>query len=207
MTAYPHDTHPPANHVFVDFENVHEVDLSVIGAKTVTLTLLLGPRQAKLDIGLAERLIQHAASVQLIRLESSGKNALDFVLSYYLGRAVAADPTAYFHIISRDTGFDPLVEHLKTRAIKVRRHEDFSTLTFSGPPKQVPVLDDATAHVLEILRKNATNRPKKKKTLLAHLKSHLGKDGTDAAAMSLLEKLRKAKHIGIDEKEAVTYTL
>ena len=37
------------NHVFVDFENVHEVDPSVIGARSVSLTLLLGARQTKLD--------------------------------------------------------------------------------------------------------------------------------------------------------------
>ena len=29
------DLPPPLHHVFVDFENVHEIDLSVIGAKAV----------------------------------------------------------------------------------------------------------------------------------------------------------------------------
>src|SRR6185436_5440924 len=43
---------PPVNHVFVDFENVHEVDFSIIGAKAVSMTLLLGARQTKLDAAL-----------------------------------------------------------------------------------------------------------------------------------------------------------
>ena len=173
----------------------------------MTLTLLLGPRQTKLDTPLVAKLLQHATSVKLIRLDSSGKNAVDFALSYYLGRTVLADPIAYYHIISKDTGFDPLVEHLKTQSVKIRRHDDFSTLTFSGPPKPARVVDDTTTRILTILRKNTTNRPKKKKSLLAHLKSTLGKDGTDAAAMTLLEKLKKGKHIGIDDKDGVSYLL
>src|SRR6185436_12859689 len=98
----------PMNHVFVDFENVHHVDFSLIGAKAVSFTLLLGAKHTRLDVALVEKLLEHAASVQLVRLTTSGRNALDFALSYYLGRAVLADPTAYFHVVSRDKGFDPL---------------------------------------------------------------------------------------------------
>ena len=93
---------PPMNRVFVDYENVHTVDLSIIGAKAVYLTLLMGAKQTKLDADLVEKLMAHAASVQLIRLTTSGKNALDFALAYYVGRAVITDPTAYFHIVSKD---------------------------------------------------------------------------------------------------------
>src|SRR5215207_4198920 len=118
--------HPaPLNHVFVDFENVYELDLAVMGNKAVSFTLLIGPRQTKLDVCLVEKLFEHATSVQLVRLASSGRNALDFILTYYLGRAVAFDPTGCFHIISRDTGFDPLIEHLLSKRIDARRHDSF----------------------------------------------------------------------------------
>ena len=103
---------PPTNHVFVDFENVPEVDASIIGLKAVNFTLLLGANQKKLDAALVEKLMEHSASVQLVRLTSSSKNAVDFALAYYLGRAVLADPTAYFHLVSKDKGYDPLIEHL-----------------------------------------------------------------------------------------------
>lgn len=49
MSAHPTHLPPPMNHVFVDFENVHEVDPAVIGARSVSLTLLLGARQTRLD--------------------------------------------------------------------------------------------------------------------------------------------------------------
>jgi hypothetical protein len=204
---------PPLNHVFVDFENVHQVDAAVIGAKTVSFTLLLGAKQTKLDAGLVEKLMEHAATVQLIRLTSSGKNALDFALAYYVGRAVSANPAVFIHIISRDTGFDPLIEHLRSRHIHARRHDSFATLTFSGtakaatvaPKVETAVQKDPLIRVLESLRKNITNRPKKKKTLLSHLKSTLGKDATEAEAANLLELLRDAGHLSIGDKDAVTY--
>lgn len=202
---------PPLNHVFVDFENVHQVDLSVIGAKSVNFTLLLGAKQTKLDAGLVEKLMEHAASVQLVRLASSGKNALDFTLAYYVGRAVSANPAAYIHIVSKDTGFDPLIEHLRSRHIYAHRHDSFETLTFGGTAKATSVVLKAEPtgfaqplkRVMEHLRKNVANRPKRKTTLLSHIKSQLGKDATDADAANLLEKLRKAGHIIIGERDVV----
>jgi len=111
----------PMNHVFVDFENVHDIDLSVIGGKAATFTLFLGAKNTKLDVTLVERLLVHAASVSLIRLTRSGKNALDFTLAYYVGRAAVNDPHGFFHIISKDAGYDPLIEHLRSRHVRAYR--------------------------------------------------------------------------------------
>lgn len=198
----------PMNHVFVDFENVHHVDLAVIGAKAVSLTLLVGAKQTKLDAAMVEKLMEHSASVQMIRMTSSRKNAVDFALAYHLGRTASTDPTAYFHIISKDTGFDPLIDHMRQRNIRVRRHDDCTTLTFSGPPKPPPSppqppLDRALAH----LRKNTTNRPKRKKTLVSHLRALCGSGASEKDALTLIEKLRKAGHLKIGDKDAVTYSV
>ena len=139
------DFPPPLDHVFVDYENVQALDLAVIGNKGVTFTLLVGPHKKKLDVELVEQLFSHAASVELVRLTTSGRNALDFTLAYYIGRAVAADPSGFFHIVSKDTGYDPMIEHLQSRHIRVRRHNDFSALTFSSLPKpQAPAAVEAS---------------------------------------------------------------
>ncbi|MCX6868214.1 MAG: PIN domain-containing protein [Verrucomicrobia bacterium] len=130
---------PPMNHVFVDFENVHQVDLTLIGVKSVSFTLMVGAKQTKLDSDLVEKLMEHSASVRLVKLKSSGQNALDFALAYYLGRAVLADPTAYYHIVSKDGGFDPLIDHLRARHINVQRHANCAELTFTWPGKKLPV--------------------------------------------------------------------
>jgi hypothetical protein len=206
MTAHPNHHSPPMNHVFVDYENVHEVNPAVIGARSVSLTLLLGARQTKLDAALVEKLIEHAAMVQLVRLTTSGENALDFALAYYVGRAVIADPTGHFHIVSKDTGFDPLIEHLRSRHIHAHRHNDFTTLTFSGPakPPSAPP-EDPMPRVLEHLAKHVNNRPKRKKTLLSHLRAFLGNAVTESDVLALVERLRQAGRLSIGNKDAVTY--
>jgi len=204
----------PRNHVFVDFENVHQVDSAVFALKHLSLTILMGARQSTLDTDLVMNMLEHAADVHLVRLTASGRNAVDFALAYYLGRAVLADPGAYFHVISKDTGYDPLVEHLQSRHVRVRRHADYAALNLmatlpvaAGIAKvSAPTLAaDMLGVVVERLRKHPSNRPKKKKTLLSHLKSTLGKDATDGDASALLDKLVKAKKISIDTKDGVTY--
>ena len=193
MTADPNHLSPPMNHVFVDFENVHEVDPVVIGARSVSLTLLLGARQTRLDVALVEKLMEHAATVQLVRLTISGTNALDFALAYYMGRAVMADPTGWFHIVSKDTGFDPLIEHLRSRHIHAQRHDDFTALTFSGPakpPSSPP--EDLMPRVLEHLAKHVNNRPKRKKTLVSHLLAFSG----NGAMSPIREALAEADVVG-----------
>jgi hypothetical protein len=198
------------NHVFVDFENVHEVDPALIGAKSVSLTLLLGARQTKLEAALVEKLMEHAATVQLVRLTSSGKNALDFALAYYVGRAVMTDPTGHFHIVSRDTGFDPLIEHLRTRHIHAYRHDNFTPLTAPARASvqtkpAVASPGDLLTRAAEHLRKLVTDRPKRKKTLISHLRARFDKTATDAAMLDLVARLCKAGHLTIGDKDAVTY--
>jgi PIN domain len=180
----------------------------VIGQKAVKFTILFGAKQTKLDMDVVEKLVAHAASVHLVRLTSSGRNALDLTLAFYMGRAVLADPTAYFHIVSKDKDFDPLIEHLHTRHVKAKRHADFATLTFSGSTKTPPAQTETlVSRVLNHLRKNAKNRPKSKKTLVSHLRTLAGKEGTEADVSALIDTLGKDGHVKIGEKDAVTYHL
>ncbi|MDB6077927.1 MAG: hypothetical protein JWO82_1674, partial [Akkermansiaceae bacterium] len=194
------------NYVFVDFENVHELDLSIIGEKEVVFTLMVGACQKKLDVELVEKLLECSASVKLIRLTSQGKNALDFALSYYAGRASATDPAGYIHIVLGDAGFDPLIEHLRSKGIKARRHDSFADLTFCGPPKgRDPVVDDPFERALAHFRKNITNRPKKKKTLLSHLTTQFANRLGESGISTLIDRLTGKGYLVIDQKEVVTY--
>ncbi|HUS34414.1 MAG TPA: PIN domain-containing protein [Verrucomicrobiae bacterium] len=206
MTANENtDPKLPVNYVFVDYENMHELDPALIGRKTVHLTLLLGAHQKKLDSTLVQKLVAHAASVQLVQLNSPGRNALDFALAFYLGKAAQADPTAYFHIVSKDTGFDPLIEHLQSHHIRARRHDDYTSLTFTSPAKLVAESpEELFTRVTTHLRNNAKNRPKRKKTLESHLAALCGGAMSANGVHELIDKLCKAG-LAIGEKDVVTY--
>jgi hypothetical protein len=220
--------HSITKHVFVDFENVCEVDTTLLENKNVSFTLLLGAQQTKLDVGLVQQLLLHAASVQLVRITSRGQNALDFALAYYLGQAVAAAPQSAFHIISKDTGFDPLIEHLVSKQIQISRHTDFALLTApsvrqpaspkikaspkpktpaTGARTAVAIREEVTTQALTLLRKISASRPKSRKTLLSFLTSHLGPDMTETGAARLIDRLSQAGALAIDAKDAVTYNL
>ena len=121
-------------------------------------------------------------------------------------RATMADPTAYIHIISKDQGFDPLIQHLRSRQIPAHRHDDFSTLTFSGTKKKAASLSKAEVErVLTHLRKNTTHRPKRLKTLESHLLAFSGPNATEEHVTRIISRLKKAGHITLDDKNAVTY--
>lgn len=212
--------HLPVNHLFVDLENVKSIDASVIGGKHLRLHVFLGPQNKKLDVEVVEKLLENAQAVQLIRIATVGRNALDFVLAYHLGQAVLADPKGYFHIVSKDAGFDALVDLLKSRHVKVKRHADWSTLHFQSTPKPAaavvapaevpkPAFSEAAQKLLENLRKNLKGRPKKEKTLIAHAMNYTGKDKPDAEAkaVKVVGELKKGKLIAVDEKGAVTYQM
>ena len=64
-------------------------------------------------LSLAAALQTLGSSAEYVTLETTGANALDFHIAYYIGVLSSQDPSAFFHVISKDTGFDPLIKHLK----------------------------------------------------------------------------------------------
>jgi len=120
----------PINRVFVDFENVPTVDLELIRNQAVEVTLLIGEKQRRLELGLVRQIHEHAAKVILIEVGASGRNALDLVLSWHLGRSAVLHPADPFFLISKDKDFDPLITHLRAQGLSVERLGAFSALPF-----------------------------------------------------------------------------
>lgn len=121
-------SHQPVNHVFADVENLKSIDPDLIGWRNVHLHLFMGVQNRKLEIEVVEKLIEHSQVTQLIRCPKPGKNALDFVVAYHLGQEVQSHPKGYFHLVSKDKGFDALIDLLHTRKVKAKRHESWNAL-------------------------------------------------------------------------------
>lgn len=129
------------HHVLVDFENVPTVDLTPIGDKVAKITLLIGEKQRRLELGLVQQIHAHAAKVTLIEVGASGRNALDLVLAWHLGKIAERHPDDSFWVVSRDKDFDPLIAHLRVRGLQVSRVEAFSALPFlaaASPIRKTP---------------------------------------------------------------------
>lgn len=103
-------------HILIDFENVQPeaAQLNVLDDESCHIWLFLGKLQQKsLSVDLCEALCRFGKNVHFVRVAKTGKNALDFYLAYYLGKITEQDNEALICILSRDGGFDVLVEHLE----------------------------------------------------------------------------------------------
>ncbi len=103
-------------HILIDYENIHPTAEQLNNLdKACCIWLFLGANQQKnISVDLAEALC-HFEKVEFIRIERIGKNALDFYLAYYLGKITEIDDEAIICILSKDNGYDVLVEHLQNQ--------------------------------------------------------------------------------------------
>jgi hypothetical protein len=190
------------NYIFVDFESVQEIDLTLIDGKPVKVFLFFGEQQHKMTVELSMQALHFHAQVEMIKLECTGKNALDFVLAHHTGLKAAADPDGYFHILTRDKGFDALVAHLRSKKILAAREEVFS---------QIPVLVDLRTLTLterlervktqlaKMKQENKDGRPKKRKSLGSMIHSVFQKQLLDENVHAVICGLEQKRWIKIVE--------
>jgi hypothetical protein len=112
--------------------------------------------------------------VEWIGVEGIGPNTLDFHIVFYLGQLSLQAPTSNFVILSRDRGFDPLIQHLGQLGIACKRIENLDRLSQSADVTYSP---DFLAEIAlpKILSIDSKSRPKTKSALYKYLKSLLVK--------------------------------
>lgn len=192
-------------YIFVDYENVREVDLDLVANRPVQVELVLGDQQKLLSVEMVKKLLKFSQQVRLVEAGKSGRNALDFVLACRVGAASVAEPQGFYHIVSRDKGFDALIAYLRKNHILARRDETFAAALVTEAPTIAP--EDRAKFVSERLRKNKTNRPKRKATLYSQINSYFGKKLTDPELAAIVQTLTQEGVIKVNEKDAVSYSI
>ena len=104
-------------YVLVDFENIQPKDIGALNDGPFRIKVFLGAHQAKIPLDMARALQAFGPGDEYIQIDGSGRNALDFHIAYYMGRLAAETSDACFYLISKDTGFDPLIKHLMAQNI------------------------------------------------------------------------------------------
>jgi hypothetical protein len=122
------------NFVMVDFENVQPSSLGALSPDTCDIKVFTGAHQKKVELALAQALQRFGPNAEWVQITGSGKDALDFHIAFYIGRLSSEHAGASFTIVSRDTGFDPLVKHLAKLGIGCRRVAGIDQITPAGPP-------------------------------------------------------------------------
>lgn len=212
--------------VLVDFENVQPASIGALDATAFSIMFLVGEKQRNMNIDVVQALSLSGIRCKIIRIEGNGRNALDFHIAYYIGRLSKEHPGSAFHIISKDTGFDPLIGHLgKEFKIDCKRWSAITEIPSvravhpnpspaprqaakPGPkpmPKQKVKVSDLANEMIENLEKRTTARPASTTSLAGAIKSHFrARNLTEAEVDAIIEELRKRGKLSV-EAGKVTY--
>ncbi|HKS29838.1 MAG TPA: PIN domain-containing protein [Pyrinomonadaceae bacterium] len=193
------------NYVLIDYENVQPDNFEALQQEHIHVIIFAGHRQTQIPVKTVAALQPKGGNAEYVHLTGSGPNALDFLIAYYLGHRAAKDPKAFFHIISKDTGFDPLIQHLKERKLRVCRVQSIEEIPILKPadPKATP---DRLALIVADLQKRGAARPRTVTTLSSTISAVFKKQLKAEEVSALVSDLKKKGLIKVEGKK-VTYNL
>ncbi|WP_350446473.1 PIN domain-containing protein [Pseudomonas solani] len=212
------------NYVLIDYENVQVKSLELLQEEHFRARVFLGPNNTKLPVDLVLAMQRFGSRAEYVQLETPGLNALDFHLAFYMGQLTVEDSVAFYHVISRDKGFDPLIRHLKGKGILAARSESIEEMPCFNPPaaaipaptKLEPVrlvvaegktIDDSTLKlvVADLVARKAA-RPRTIRTLLNTIHSKVGK-ATDISEVEGIYKALRQRGYVKEAGDKVSYAL
>lgn len=109
----------PLPHFFIDYENLQPTaeDFARLRGVDCRIWLFHGPHQNRFGADVVAAWQPLGERMRFVTSSKSGKNALDFHVAFGLGQAWQQDAdagiAAHYVVLSRDTGFDALLDHLR----------------------------------------------------------------------------------------------
>ncbi len=202
-----------AHWILVDYENVRPTDFDPERQQDTHILVFLGATQSKIPADLVMALQAFGTSARYIQCAANGKNALDFHIAFYLGDIAPRHPGDQFHVISADTGFDPLLKHMRTAYnVKVQRHATLPEIPRSAktvPAKKGTTKASATPSMEEVRKALAAAgnaRPRKVNTLRNWINTRFNGRMSERELDTTVANLRSRKLIAVDG-EKVSYRL
>lgn len=177
------------NYVLIDYENVQPEAMAVLSKEHFKVIVFVGANQAKVTFEVASVLQQMGERAEYIKISGNGSNALDFHIAYYIGLLASKEPEAYFHIVSKDTGFDPLINHLKGKKILACRSKDVTDIPIVKASNSKSPSEKIAVIIADLKRRGAA-KPRAVKTLTSTISSMFQKQLSDEELQSLLLELQ-----------------
>ena len=136
------------NVVLVDFENVQPEAFGQLAQDHFCVLVFIGADQTKLPFEVALAIQKLGARAEYIKIE-------------------AEDPSSYFHIVSKDIGFDPQIQHPKTKKIFAGRVKDLGEIPLlKVSAKKTP--EERVQIVVDKLAQPKVTKPRTVKTLTSY---------------------------------------
>ena len=189
--------------MLIDFESVQPDTLTPLLEDHFHVLLFVGANQSKVPFEVAAAVQKLGTRGEYIKMSGNGPNALDFHIAYYIGKLAAEDTSAFFHIISRDKGFDPLVAHLKAKKVLAGRWEAIGEIPLVKNGNRKSPKDLAEMFVAKLGEPKVT-RPRTEKTLASALKSHFRDSLEESDIPSVIKAIQNTGFLTISGGK-VTY--
>ena len=190
------------NYVLIDYESVQPEALSVLHEDHFRLIVFVGATQAKVAFETAAALQRMGERASYIKIAGSGPNALDFHIAFYIGQLSLQDSSSYFHIISKDTGFDPLLQHLKDRKILAARWRDVSEIPLLKI-SNAKLPGEKIAVIIAHLQSRGAARPGKVKTLSNTINALFQSQLAESELVALINELQAQALIAISDTNVI----
>ena len=188
------------NYVLIDYENVQPKTLdSLKGDHHFKVLLFVGSSQTKVSFEVAESMQALGENARYIKIAGNGPNALDFHIAYYIGQLSMQDANAFFHIISKDAGFDPLIKHLKEHKVFACRSKNIDEIPMlrANHVARTGKAEELMGLVLANLRQRVKAKPRSIKTLTNTIQALFSKRLTAEEVENLLETMKATGHITV----------
>lgn len=185
------------NYVLVDYENVQPKNIALLAETHFRVKIFIGANQTKLPVELVTAMQGLGERAEYIQISGNGSNALDFHIAYYIGRLVETEPAAFFHIISKDTGFDPLIAHLKSKGVLSKRSNALNDIPVLRPLLEASK-DEQVDAVVSKLKGMPKSRPQRDKTLRTMISVWFGEKLNESDLERIITELLKRKFIRLD---------
>jgi len=189
----------------IDFESVQPSDLALLDAEYFRVLVFVGANQTRIATDFAEAMQRLALRGEYVRISGSGRNALDFHIAFHIGLIAAAERDVFFHVISKDTGFDPLIAHLKGRKVFAARWAAIADISILKADGASPLYSRTAAVITDLQRRGAA-RPKSVRTLINTISAVFQKQLADAEVQALFDGLVSRRIVRV-EGESVSYEL
>jgi hypothetical protein len=189
------------NIVLIDSENVKPESIEKLKHEHFRVVVFVGANQKRLDFAIVNALHSLGSNGSYVPISGDGPNALDFHIAYYIGKLSAANPDAYFHIISKDKGFDPLIKHLWEQKIFCSRSLSVSEIPLVKSSDRVHPKERAADFYEKRIASAKAPPPATVTSLQSAILSHFHKLLSPEEVAKVVEALKQAGHVVVNGKK------
>ncbi|WP_143477836.1 PIN domain-containing protein [Pseudogulbenkiania subflava] len=106
------------NLYFVDYENLPSLSFEKVDVSADQVVIFVGKNQSKINVDTVIQTQKLGAAIEWMKMDGSGRNALDFHIAYYLGHFAASLEAARvqcnIYVVSKDGDYDILIKHVQS---------------------------------------------------------------------------------------------